>query len=159
MQTPVLSYPVLVSEEFVTVLLLAVVMLVISPSRRQLGRLAVLSLKPLKALAVSAVGRGHRTDRVLHLPHLDLGLALDAPGLLGPPRHRAGLGGQVDRRRLVSARVSRLDLGARLALTSAHLRASTAGLSLQTGGGLLSRLAALFTQREKLLNSVWTGRS
>ena len=143
------------SEELVTVMLLAMVMLVISSSRRKLRRLAVLPLQPLKALAVAAVGGGHRADRVLHLPHLDLGLALDSPGLLRPPRHRTGLGGQVDRRGLVSL----LDLGARLALTSANLRTSTAGLSLQTRGRLVSRLAALFTQREKLLDRVWTGRS
>ena len=142
--------------QVVTVMLLPLVMLVISPSRGQLRRLAVLPLQPLEAVA--AISGGHGADGILHLPDLDLSLALNT-GLLGPPRHRARLRGQVDRRGLVSARVSRLDLGARLSLSSAHLRAATAGLSLQTGGGLLSGLAALFTERQKLLYCVRTGRS
>ena len=86
--------------------LLPVIMLVISSAGWQLRRLAVLPLKPLEALAVAAVCGGHGPDGVLHLPDLDLGLTLGRPGLLRPPRHRAGLGGQVDRRGLVSARVS-----------------------------------------------------
>ena len=140
--------------QVVTVMLLPLVMLVISPSRGQLRRLAVLPLQPLEAVA--AISGGHGADGILHLPDLDLSLALDT-GLLGPPRHRARLRGQVDRRGLVSLDSPGPGLAPRL--TSAHLRASASGLSLQTRVSLLSRLAALFTQREQLLNCVRTGGS
>ena len=140
--------------QVVTVMLLPLVMLVISPSRGQLRRLAVLPLQPLEAVA--AISGGHGADGILHLPDLDLSLALDT-GLLGPPRHRARLRGQVDRRGLVSLDSPGPGLAPRL--TSAHLRASASGLSLQTRVSFLSRLAALFTQREQLLNCVRTGGS
>ena len=140
--------------QVVTVMLLPLVMLVISPSRGQLRRLAVLPLQPLEAVA--AISGGHGADGILHLPDLDLSLALDT-GLLGPPRHRARLRGQVDRRGLVSLDSPGPGLAPRL--TSAHLRASASGLSLQTRVSLLSRLTALFTQREQLLNCVRTGGS
>ena len=84
-----------------TVLVLAVVMLVISPPGREQGGLALVPLQSfqpaLSSLAVAAVCGGHGADGVLHLAHLHLGR------LLWPPRHRAGLRGQVDRRGLVSA--------------------------------------------------------
>ena len=154
MQNSVRSKFKQVCTVMLTVMLLPLVMLVISPSRGQLRRLAVLPLQPLEAVA--AVCGGHGADGVLHLPDLDLGLALD-PGLLWPPRHRARLRGQVDRRGLVSLDCPGPGLAPRL--TSAHLRASAGGLSLQTRVSLLSRLAALFTQREQLLNCVRTGGS
>ena len=73
------------------------VIVLVSPARGQLRGLTVLPLQPLEALAVAAVCGGHGADGVLHLAHLHLGR------LLWPPRHGAGLRGQVDRRGLVSA--------------------------------------------------------
>ena len=70
-----------------TVLMLTVVMLMISPPRWELWRLALVSLQslqtPLASLAVPAVCGGDGPDGVLDFPHFDL--PVDCRGLGVPP--------------------------------------------------------------------------
>ena len=81
-----------------TMLVLAMIMLMISPPRWQLRRLALISLQPLQArlaslaVAVPAVCGGDGPDGVLDLPHFDL--PVHCRGLGVPPGsagHGAGL--------------------------------------------------------------------
>ena len=88
-----------------TVLVLAVVVLVISPPRWQLRRLALVSLQSLQtcltSLAVPTICGGHRPDRVLNFPHFCLPVDCWSLGVPGPAGDGAGLRGEVDRGGLV----------------------------------------------------------
>ena len=90
-----------------TVLVLAVVVLMISPPGREQRRLALVSLQPLQppsltSLAVAAVCGGHRPDGVLDFPHFCLPVDCLSLGLPGSAGHGAGLRGEVNWCRLVS---------------------------------------------------------
>ena len=134
-----------------TVLVLAVVMLVISPPGREQGGLALVPLQSfqpaLSSLAVAAVCGGHRPDGVLDFPHFRLPVDSRSLGVPGPAGDGAGLRGEVDRGGLVPPGPHLRphlgpDLGARPAVSS-----------LQTDGVLLSRLA-LLTESQQLLDSL-----
>ena len=54
----------------VTVLVLPMIVLVITTAWRQLWRLAVVPFKTFKPGSKTAISRGYRANRVLHLPDL-----------------------------------------------------------------------------------------
>jgi hypothetical protein len=80
------------------VVVLAVVVMVAAAAACHLRRLRAV---PAAARPETAVRRRHRLDRVLDLADLGLaavrqGVHVALAGLLGPPRHRAGLRGEAD---------------------------------------------------------------
>ena len=122
-------------------LLLPVIVLVISPARWQLRRLALVPVHPVQPLSKPAVGGCDRPDGVLHLPHFRL--AVDCLCLPWPAgdRHGAGLGRKVDRCGLVRP---------------VHPGAGPAVAPLEAGGVLLPG-SALLTESQQLLDRLRTG--
>ena len=132
-------------------MVLAVVVLVISPPRRELRRLALVpiqSVQPwLTSLAVPAVCGGHRPDGVLDFPHFRLPVDCRGLGLPGPAGHRAGLRGEVDGGGLVCP------------VQSDPTSPRPAVSSLQTDHGVLLSRLALLAQSQQLLDSLGAGGS
>ena len=126
-----------------TVLVLAVVVLVISPPRWELRRLALVSLQSLQtcltSLTVPAVCGGHRPDGVLDFPHFCLPVDYWSLGVPGPAGHGAGLRGEVDRSGLVCP---------------VHPGPGPTVSPLQTHHGVLLSRLALLAQSQQLLDSL-----
>ncbi len=130
------------------VMVLAIVVMITPAAARHLWRFRSLTASAVRPEA--AVSRRHGLDRVLDLADLGLaavGESVVALPLLGPPRHRAGLGGEADRGGLLGA--LRAGLGGKAGRV-------VMVVPVRAGVGLVARLG-LLAQRQQLLHRLGAG--